>query len=495
MNILNLETLTDDQAAALVSDVAPGLKHLVAGGLMEGDIPQRVVPPWDLNRGVTFNAAGITSFTHAISAARAAFEGRCRNPLSARGVLRLMACKVRENQEELALLIAFETGKLIPAARMESAATAASLDYWANAQIPDPEETMAKGSTTRLTRRPVGVVAAITPFNMPVLMMANKIGAALITGNTIVCKPSPIAPLSPLYFAGLIAESVPEGWVNILAGEDTAGILLSTSPDVALVSFTGSIDVGKAIMRSAAGTLKRLHLELGGNDAAIVGPDADLDTAIPQIFRGAFGSSGQACVAVKRVYAHSSQADEVTQRLSQLARQVRVGSPFDTESTAPVLATAAQYERVEELLEDARSQGAHIAFEGERTKASGYFMNPSIVSQISNGTRLVDHEQFGPILPVVAYENTDQLIRLANDGPYGLGATVWSDEEEFLETMTHQLNTGMLWLNGLGRPDPSIPFGGVKESGIGREGGLAGIDAFCELAAITRYPSMQVKDK
>lgn len=494
MNILNLETISNDQAHARVIDIIPGIKHLVAGVLIEGSIPQRVTPPWDLERSVSFNASEVENFTRAISAAHAAFEQRRRNPMSAREVLMLMAQKVRENQEEMALIIAFETGKLIPAARMESAATAASLDYWANAQIPEPTETVANGSTTRVVRKPLGVIAAITPFNMPVLMMANKIGAALITGNTVVCKPSPSAPLSPLYFAGLVAEVVPDGWVNILAGEDEAGVLLSTSPQVALVSFTGSIDVGKAIMRSAAGTLKRLQLELGGNDAAIIGPGADLDVAVPQIFRGAFGSSGQACVAVKRVYTHSSQAEEVTRRLSELARQVRAGSPFDPTSTAPALTTAAQYERIETLLDDALNNGACIAFEGDRSRTSGYFMNPSVVSQISNGTMLVDQEQFGPVLPVITYEDPDEVVRLANEGPFGLGATVWSDDEEFLETMTHQLNTGMLWLNGLGRPDPSVPFGGVKESGIGREGGLAGIDAFCELIAVTRFPTTQAKD-
>lgn len=482
-----LDELTAAQAADTVRNISQDLRHLVGGQLIEGSVPGEVRAPWDRELGIDYLLADSGTVAAAIQAAATAFRAGIGPMHERRQVLSAMAAEVRAHQDELALLIAFETGKLLPSATMEAAASASSLTYWSGVEVPTEVTEDGAGGTTSLVRRPLGVVAAITPFNMPVLMMVNKIGAALITGNSIVCKPSPATPLSALHFARVISNAVPPGWVNVVAGEDSAGPILSESPDVAMVSFTGSIAVGKQIMRAAASTLKRVQLELGGNDPAIVGPDADLDVVVPQIFRGAFGSSGQACVAIKRVYAHESIVDDVARRLVVLAEATRVGNPFDPGTTAPALTTEAQFDRVQDLLMSARKAGADIAYEGKRSKSPGLFMQPSIVTGISNGTPLVDEEQFGPVLPVVPYGSVDEVIRLANDGPHGLGATLWSNDEEFLALVTQGLHTGMVWVNGLGRPNPSIPFGGAKESGLGREGGLAGIDAFCELVAITRY--------
>ncbi|GAA4430902.1 aldehyde dehydrogenase family protein [Georgenia halophila] len=475
-----------EEVYELASGVASGARHLIGGEVVDGTVAATVRAPWNRQLAVDYRIVDSATVRDAVAAARRAFDEGTGDHGRRRDVLLAMANSARSIQDELAVIIAFETGKLMRSATMEAAGVAASLEYWATVQPRTEALSSDDAHTTELVRKPLGVVAAITPFNMPVLMMANKVGAALSTGNTVVCKPSPAAPLAALRLAGAVADVVPAGWVNIVAGDDDAGPVLSSSPDVAMVSFTGSAAVGKSIMQAAAGTLKRLQLELGGNDAAIIGPDADLATAIPEIFRSAFGSSGQACVAAKRVYAHQSVADDVAERLARLAEETRVGHPFDDQATAPVLTTEAQYDKVEELLEGVRGK-SKILFEGRRSKTTGFYMQPSIVTGISNGSPLVDEEQFGPVLPVVCYSSTAEAIELANATTYGLGATVWSEDEAFIAEVVPRLETGMVWVNGLGMPHPSVPFGGVKESGVGREGGEAGVDAFTELVTVTQY--------
>lgn len=477
---------TPDSAHELAASVARDARHLIGGELVPGTVAATVAAPWDLSRTATYLAVDNGGARAAIRAAAHAFATDERSHERHRDVLRAMADRAEEIQEDLAVLIAFENGKLMPSATMEAAAVAGSLRYWA--EVRPQNETLSSDDdhVTELIRRPLGVIAAITPFNMPVLMAVNKIGAAIATGNTVVCKPSPATPLSALLFARAVADVVPAGWVNIFAGTDETGPFLSTSPDVALVSFTGSIPVGKQIMSSASQELTRVQLELGGNDPAIIGPDADLDTVIPQIFRSAFGSSGQACVAAKRVYAPAGVADEVAERLATLAQATRVGHPFDPEATAPVLTTRAQYEKVDAMLNEARAD-AQVLFEGGRDDETGYYVHPSIVTRATNGMAIVDEEQFGPVLPVVSYETTAEVVSLANATPFGLGASVWSPDEEFLTAVVPRLEAGNVWVNGLGRPSPAVPFGGVKQSGIGREGGAPGIDDFSELVTVTRF--------
>jgi acyl-CoA reductase-like NAD-dependent aldehyde dehydrogenase len=303
----------------------------------------------------------------------------------------------------------------------------------------------------------------------------------------VVCKPSPHTPLTALHFARLVADLVPPGVINIVCGGDDAGPALTSSDGVDMVTFTGSVGVGKAIMASAAGTLKRVQLELGGNDPAIVFGDVNLEDVVPKIFQAAFGSSGQACVAVKRVYAHQSIAGEVVRRLAELARTSSPGSPYTEGATMPALTTRGQYELMHRLLEDSRRRGADIAFEGSSTDQGGYFAQPSIVAGLDSGAPLVEEEQFSPILPVVPFGSAEEVLDAANSGRFGLGATVWTEDATTAQYLMEQLETGMVWINGLGRPNPSVPFGGAKESGIGREGGQLGLDAFTELKSVTVY--------
>lgn len=484
-------------AHAVAARVARESRHLVGGELVEGTVDATVRAPWDLGRVVEYRAADAALTRRAIDAAAAAFQTLQREARGAsatddalaerrRAVLRAMAERAEEVAAELAALIAFENGKLLASATMEANAVAGSFRYWASVR-PETDVLTSDGQQeTVLIRRPLGVIAAITPFNMPVLMLANKIGAAIATGNTVVGKPAPATPLSSLLLGSAIADVVPAGWVNIVAGDDESGPALSSSPNVALVSFTGSIPVGKAIMASAAAHLTRVQLELGGNDPAIIDADVDLDEVVPLVFRSAFGSSGQACVAAKRVYVHAGIVDEVTTRLAELAAATRVGHPFDPDATAPVLTTEAQFDNVERLVDEAR-RGATIAFDGARTKDDGYVAHPTIIAGAQAGMAVVDDEQFGPVLPVVPFESAAEVIELANATPFGLGASVWSRDEAFVETVVGALETGTVWINGLGRPSPAVPFGGAKQSGIGREGGAQGIDDFTELVTVTRF--------
>lgn len=470
-----------DRVAELIGQAG----HLVNGRLVPGGAEATVTAPWDHSLSVGYRQATLEEVREAAVGAREAFRTRRREGGDARAWLLEIADRLEAAQEDLATLISFENGKLPPAARGEAAGAVASLRYWAG--LSPSEEVLESGPTheTRLVRSPLGVVAAITPFNMPLLMMVNKIGAALMAGNTIVCKPSPHTPLTSLHVARLIVDAVPPGVVNVVCGGEDAGPALTSANEVDMVTFTGSIGVGKAIMASAAQTLKRVQLELGGNDPAIICADADLDAVVPQVFQAAFGSAGQACVAVKRVYAQDSVAEEVADRLAALAAQSRPGTPFTPGVTMPALTTRGQFDLMRRLLEDSRSRGAEVLFEGHSTVEGGFFAQPTIVTGLGDGAPLVEEEQFSPILPVLSFTHVDEAVEAVNAGRFGLGATVWTRDPEVARRVTEQLESGMVWINGLGRPNPSIPFGGAKESGVGREGGQLGLDAFTELKSVT----------
>lgn len=461
--------------------------HLVGGQLLDGTVPTTVTAPWDHSLNVEYNQVTADEVAQAVASARDAFRQLRRAGGQPKEWLLSIADRLEAEQDNLATLISFESGKLQPAARAEAAGAVMGLRHWASMEAAEDLIDASPVHETRLIRSPLGVVAAITPFNMPLLMMVNKIGAALMAGNTVVCKPSPHTPLTALHFARLVADLVPPGVINIICGGDDAGPTLTSSDEVDMITFTGSVGVGKAIMASAARTLKRVQLELGGNDPAIVFNDVDLDDVVPKIFQAAFGSSGQACVAVKRVYAQRSIADEVVTKLTDLARASRPGTPYTDGATMPSLTTLAQYELMHRLLEDSRRRGADIAFEGTSTDQGGYFAQPSIVSGLDSGAPLVEEEQFSPILPVVPFDSADEVVEAANSGRFGLGATVWTEDKATASYITEQLETGMVWINGLGRPNPSVPFGGAKESGIGREGGPLGLDAFSEIKSVTVY--------
>lgn len=443
-----------------------------------------VTVPWHPTWQFGYLELGVDAADAAVERARAALPAWRADIEPRRLSLRRAADALDGKRDAFARLITFENGKLWPAAAMEVGAAIGSLRLLAETSVAPEVLRDTDQGTLRLVREPVGVVIAITPANMPLLMLVNKLATAMVTGNTLVAKPSPYTPLSALLLEQVIAPMFPPGVFQVVPGDASIGARLVEHPGTNLITLTGSRRAGKAVMAAAASSLKRVHLELGGNDPAIILPDADIEAIAEQIFRSAFASSGQACVATKRVYVPSGLHDALVSALGSLASAARVGSPFDDSATHPALTNIDQFARVRSLIDGVDAAGGAVSATATAPDGPGYFVPPTIVTGLRGGSELVDEEQFGPVLPVIPYDDLDQVIDEVNAGPFGLGATVWTQQRDRSEDLARRLDVGMVWVNRTPLPDPSLPFGGMKESGIGREGGAAGIDAFCELKTI-----------
>jgi acyl-CoA reductase-like NAD-dependent aldehyde dehydrogenase len=300
-----------------------------------------------------------------------------------------------------------------------------------------------------------------------------------------VVKPSPFTPLSALVVGEVVREIVPAGVVNVVAGGDDVGEAMVAHPLTNMISFTGSVTAGKAIMAAAAPGLKRVGLELGGNDAAIVLEDADPRAVAADLYAAAFTWTGQICAAVKRLYVHESLFDEVVEELSTLASQARIGASHDEGVTMGPITTGPQFERVCGLVEDAIARGARVHAGGAPLPRPGYFYPPTILTGVGPGVRVVDEEQFGPVLPVMPFSEVDAAIEEANATSYGLGGSVWSSDVERATALASRLEAGTTWINRHAVAGADLPFGGVKQSGLGRENGRPGLDHFCELRTVS----------
>jgi acyl-CoA reductase-like NAD-dependent aldehyde dehydrogenase len=323
------------------------------------------------------------------------------------------------------------------------------------------------------------VVAAITPWNSPMLLLMVKVAPALLAGNTLVIKPAPTTPLTTLRFGELCGPIFPPGVVNIITDQNDLGDVLTRHPAIAKIAFTGSTATGRKVMAAAAGTLKRLTVELGGNDAAIVLDDADPRLVAPKIFNGAMVNCGQVCFAIKRVYAHRRIYDSLCNELASLAEAAVVDDGAKDGTQIGPVQNAAQFEKLKGLLEDARAYGRIIAG-GSPVDRAGYFIRPTIVRDIADDTRLVREEQFGPILPVLSYEDLDEAIARANDCDYGLGATVWSADDRRAQDVAFKLQAGVVWINKHLDLPTDIPVEGAKQSGFGAEMGEDGLLEFTQ---------------
>ena len=279
----------------------------------------------------------------------------------------------------------------------------------------------------------------------------------------------------------IINEVLPPGVVNVITGENSIGAALSAHPGIAKMTFTGSTETGKKVMASAVGTLKRLTLELGGNDAGIVLPDADPAQIAEGLFWGAFINNGQTCAALKRLYVHDSIYEAVCKALSDYAAKITVGDGLDETSALGPVQNEMQFNKVRDLVDDARAKGGRILTGGAPLDRPGYFYPITLVADVTDGVRLVDEEQFGPALPIIRYTDIDEVIVRANANPAGLGGSVWSADPQKARHYAHQLECGSVWINKHGAIQPNAPFGGVKQSGLGREGARAGIEEYLEM--------------
>jgi acyl-CoA reductase-like NAD-dependent aldehyde dehydrogenase len=314
--------------------------------------------------------------------------------------------------------------------------------------------------------------------------MAGKFGPALITGNTVVGKPAPTTPLTALLFGEMAVGILPPGVLNIIADANDLGDKLTSHPDVAKVSFTGSTATGKKVMESVASSLKRLTLELGGNDAAIILDDADIDIVAPKIFNAAMANAGQICLATKRVYAHSSHYDALCSALVRLADEAVVDDGLKLGTTMGPVQNKMQYEKVKAYIEDATANGKVIAG-GKALEREGYFIAPTIVRDIGDDARLVREEQFGPVLPVMSYDDLDDAIARANDTDYGLGGSVWTSNVERGFEVASRVQSGTVWVNMTMDLPYDVPFRGAKQSGIGVERGQEGLEEYTQARVVS----------
>ncbi|MEA2453776.1 MAG: betaine-aldehyde dehydrogenase [Thermoleophilaceae bacterium] len=424
----------------------------------------------------------------AVQAARAQVDGGEWSRLSGaeRGrILTRAADLIERDLETLAALEALEVGKPIHEPRTSDIPNAAEtfrhFAGWADKihgrQIPVPDwRGRARLSYTR--REPIGVVGAITPWNAPTMIASWKLAPALAAGCAVVLKPAPDAPLAALHLASLLAESgLPPGVLNVVPGwGKVAGEALVRHPGVDKVSFTGSPEVGRRIAMLAGENLKAVGLELGGKSPQIVFADADIEAALPIAARGIFANQGEICAAATRVIVDSRIKDDVAAGLVEAARNIQVGDPFELGTTMGPLINEGQLERVMGYVRAGLEDGAELLVGGQRLDRRGYFVEPTVFLG-TNDQRIAQEEIFGPVGTVITFDDPDEAIRRANDTPYGLSAVVWTRDLSRAHDTAARLRSGAVWVNATGPPDPRLPWGGVKTSGVGRELGMAGIEA------------------
>lgn len=459
-------------------------KMLINGKLVEGAQQLKVVNPATEEVFATVARASQDQAAEAIAAAKAAFPGWAATPVKERqAIVTAIADAVRDNADELARILTSEQGKPLPEAQGELAWTEGYFRHYATLA---PESRVVQDDETarvEVRRTPLGVVVGIVAWNFPLLLAAWKIGPALIAGNTIVLKPAPTTPAATLKFGEVIKDIVPPGVVNIIADDNDLGPYLTSHPDVAKVTFTGSTETGRKIMKSGADTLKRVTLELGGNDVAILLDDVDVKSVAPKVFDAAFFNCGQVCMAAKRIYVHDRIYDQFADEMERLAKEAVVDDGAKQGTRLGPLQNKAQYEKVRGFIDDARQKGAKVAG-GELLDRPGYFIRPAIVRDVGEGARIVDEEQFGPVMPLIRFSDVNDVIARANASPYGLGGSVWSSNYDRAREVAEKIDAGTVWINQHVTIAPHIPMAGAKQSGIGVEQDQEGLAEFTQVRVL-----------
>jgi acyl-CoA reductase-like NAD-dependent aldehyde dehydrogenase len=434
----------------------------------------------------TAPAADARDVEQAVTAAQAAFPAWKKLPAGQKAeMLHEVAQKLTERSEEFARLLTLEGGKPLVENRDELSWSAACFRYYAelgrNSRgrvIPSVEESQL----AMVLKEPYGVVAAIVPWNYPILLMAWKVAPALAAGNTVVLKPSEMTPLSTLLFAEACAH-LPPGVINIVSGYGKdCGEPLVIDPRVRVIAFTGSLGTGQRIAQLVAPQMKKLHLELGGKDAFIVADDADLDVAVPGVAWAALLNAGQVCTSTERVYVHESIAPRFIERITDYAKSLRLGSGLEADTDMGPLIGDRYREKVEFQVAAAQAQGAKILTGGRRPShiERGYFYEPTVMTNVNHTMMIMAEETFGPIIPIMTYRSFDEAIALTNDNKFGLGANLYTHDPIKAKRFFEEVEAGTLWINDPLTDNDAGPFGGFKMSGVGRELGEEGLDEFRE---------------
>mgnify|MGYP003582270115 CR=1 FL=1 len=457
---------------------------LIDGALVDGARTIDVINPATAEAFAQCPVADEAQLDQAVDAARKAFPAWSAKSVEDRaGFINRLADALEARHNDFARLLTQEQGKPLEQAAYEIMGSVFVLRAFANMELKPRIIRENAGSKVVEVRSPLGVVAAITPWNFPVILLMNKLGPALLAGNTMVAKPAPTTPLTTLLLGTLCAEVLPAGVVNIICDNNDLGGVLTTHPHVAKVAFTGSTATGKKVMAAAANTIKRVTLELGGNDAAIVLDDADPVETARKVFQGAMINAGQVCVAIKRAYVPEAIYDIFCEELARLAAGAVVDDGLKQGAQIGPVQNRMQFEKLKELLDDSRDKGSVIAG-GAAMDRPGYFIAPTIIRDIDEDARVVREEQFGPVLPVLKYADVEDVIARANDSEYGLAGTVWGTDVNRAIDVASRIQTGTVWVNQHMAIDPSLPFRGAKQSGLGGELGEEGLHEYTQATII-----------
>ena len=473
-----MNVVTTFEKPATSADFFTGPFHLsVAGKLVEAAESFDVINP--ATGQVLAKAPNATpeQLDEAIAAAKAAFKDWSALSYDERqGYLERFADALQEHRDEFVRLLTLEQGK--PLETMAAPEVDQAIRYIreiATRRLPVEIVEENDSHIVELHHVPLGVVGGITPWNFPVLLSLWKIAPALITGNTFVLKPTEFSPLTALRYGEIAQRIFPAGVLSVVSGDKSLGPVLTAHPDIAKISFTGSTETGRHVLRAAAGTVKRVTLELGGNDAAIVLPDADYEAIVPQIFWGALGHQGQWCVGVKRIYVPRTIHAQFVKAFVDYAKTVKVGDGLDPEVGVGPVQNKMQFDKLKGFLDDIKANGQKIVLGGEIDESqSGYFFPITVVDNPPEDSKIVQEEQFGPIVPIIAYDDVDDAVARANDSIYGLGASVWGRDTKAAVAVANRVEAGMVWVNEIQTQGVDIPFGGVKQSGLGTEQGDEG---------------------
>lgn len=440
--------------------------------------------------------AGPEDVDAAVAAASAAFkEWSKTDPDNRAQTMRAGVEKIEENAKDIAKLLVQEQGKPMMEAMGELHHFLHGMNFYADlaskirgayASLPSTFGT----SYGMVIKRPIGVCGAIVPYNFPLTLMGTKVGPALAAGNTIVVKPANTTPLATLRIAELMQEAgLPAGVLNVITGPGKeVGEALAVHPDVRRVAFTGSTGVGRRLMEVAAPQFKRISAELGGSDPVIICPDANVDNAVKGVNVGRFFNAGQACLAAKRVYVFEEVYDEFMESLVKRVSRYELGNGLEKAEKPKIrmgpLNAARHRDALNEQLEDAVDKGANVAYQGESNGDRGYFFAPAIIENAPHDSRVASEETFGPLLPVFKVKSINEAVELANDSSYGLGSSIWTYNVRYINKAAQEIESGMTWVNQIHYGYDELPFGGVKDSGIGREHGPEALESFLEAKSV-----------